>query len=279
LALANLFVWLAIAGNWQKKNLEVWFFDVGQGDAALAQLPGGVQILIDGGPSAAVLEKLGRAMPFYDRDIEWLVLSHTDRDHLTGVLAALMNYRVRNIVWSGIADEDAEDGEWRRLIADEGANIVVAEAGKKLVLANPFAGGSEAVLEILAPTVNAAKTDIEQNELSAVVKLTYGKRSFLFPGDAKSSAGGFIEAASLVQADVLKVAHHGSKYSTAAGFLAQLMPAAAVISAGAGNPYGHPSPQVLEMLAEYDIKTLRTDRNGDILFRTDGNNIFVKTEK
>ncbi len=278
LAGLNLLVWLMIAGAGKSKELEVWFFDVGQGDAALAQL-GDLQILIDGGPNAAVLEKLGQAMPVYDREIEWLVLSHTDRDHLAGLLAVLENYRTRNIIWSGMGDDDAEDDAWRRLILIEGAEVITKGAGKKIILASSPAGGPELVLEILSPAENEKSPDKKQNELSVTAKIIYGQRSFLFTGDAKSAARGFVDAAGAPQADVLKVAHHGSRYSTEAGFLARVYPAAAAISAGAGNPYGHPSAEVLEMLAKYDIKTLRTDQNGDIVFRTNGDLFFVKTEK
>jgi competence protein ComEC len=275
LAMANLFVWLAIFDNGGRKMAEVWFFDVGQGDAEFIQLPNGVQVLIDGGPNGAVLDKLGQAMPFYDRDIDWLILSHTDRDHLAGVLLVLQNYRVKNILWSGIGDDDAEDNEWRRLIKEEGASIKIARAGEKLQISDD----PKTFLEILAPAQNERGLDKSQNEFSAVVKLVCGRRSFLFPGDAPSAVGGFADNASFEQADVLKAAHHGSKYSTASGFLVQTLPAAAVISAGAGNPYGHPHQETLDLLAKYDIKTLRTDQSGDIEFRTDGERIFLITEK
>jgi len=271
----NFFVWLAIADGAGRKNAEVWFFDVGQGDAAFVQLPGGAQIVIDGGPGGAVLEKLGSAMPFHDRDIDWVVLSHADHDHLAGLLLVLKNYRVYNILWSGVSDGGAEDAEWERLIGDEGACVKVAATGEKLSLG----GNPEAVLEILAPAKSGDIAGKDQNELSTIIKLTYGARSFLFCGDAKSVAGGFADVAQTASADVLKVSHHGSKYSTTTGFLAEVLPAAAVISAGANNSYGHPHSEVLDLLANYDIKILRTDQNGDISFRTDGESLFVNTEK
>ncbi len=272
---ANFFVWLAVADGAGDKIAEVWFFDVGQGDAAFVQLPGGEQIVIDGGPNAAVLEKLGEAMPFYDRDIDWVVLSHTDRDHLAGLLSVLKNYRVENIIWSGVSDGDAEDTEWERLIDDEGANVKIAVAGEKLELG----GNPLTVLEILAPDENDKMSNKDQNELSVIVKLTYGEKSFLFCGDAKSKENGFIGTAALPQADVLKVSHHGSKYSTEDGFLAQVCPSAAAISCGKNNSYGHPHQEVLDLLQKYDITTLRTDQDGDIVFQTDGERIFVGTQK
>lgn len=275
LVCANFFVWLAIADSASRKAAEIWFFDVGQGDAALVQLPDGLQIVIDGGPNNAVLEKLGRAMPFYDREIDWVVLSHTDCDHLTGLLAVLKNYQVNNILWSGLAGDDDEDAEWERLIAQEGAAVKIAVAGKKLVLSqNP-----PVILEVLAPAQSDKISGKDQNELSTIIKFSYGARSFLFCGDAKSDADGFADAAQDAFADVLKVSHHGSKYSTTAGFLAKVLPAAAVISAGEKNPYGHPHPEVLDLLENYDIRTLRTDTAGDIVFRTDGKRVFARTQK
>jgi len=279
LVLANLFVWLALVGNWRQKDLEVWFFDVGQGDAAFAQLPNGVQILFDGGPDNSVLEKLGKTMPFYDRDIDWVVLSHPERDHLAGLVAVLKNYRVHNIIWSGIAKDNAESREWSDLIAKEGANVVIAAAGEKFDLGGSPAGGVACGLEILAPVGGDLKSSQSQNEFSVMARLVYGQRSFVFTGDATSKEE---EAALLVdsrQADVLKVAHHGSKTSADDVFAARFLPAAAVISAGLNNSYGHPHQETLDLLTKYDIKTLRTDQNGDIVFRTNGENIFVSTQK
>lgn len=275
LACANFFVWLAVADGAGRADAEIWFFDVGQGDAAFVQFSNGTQIVIDGGPNDSVLEKLGRAMPFYDRDIDWMILSHTDRDHLSGLSAVLKNYQVRNIVWSGIGDGDAQDIEWERLAAAEGANVKFATAGEKMLLKN----NPPAYLEVLAPNEDKKISGEDQNELSTVVKLVYGERSFLFCGDSKGAVDGFAAKASFLRTDVLKVSHHGSKYSTEGGFLAKILPAAAVISAGAGNSYGHPHQEVLDLLEKYDIKTLRTDLDGDIVFRTDGKRIFVNTQK
>jgi len=276
----NLFVWLVVSGAWQGHYLEVKFFDVDQGDAALAQIDGDIQILIDGGPDNKVLEKLGQTMPFYDRDIEWMVLSHTDRDHLTGLLDVIKNYRVRNIIWSGIGDNRAQDKEWERLISEEtardNAKIIFAVPGEKVDLG----GNPDCQIEILAPAITDRSPSRGQNDLSVAVKLIYGKRSFVFVGDASSREESEIKSTiPELRADVLKVAHHGSKSSANEEFLASLLPAAAVISVGAKNSYGHPSPEVLELLAKYDIKTLRTDKNGDIVFRTDGEKLFLSTEK
>jgi beta-lactamase superfamily II metal-dependent hydrolase len=135
------------------------------------------------------------------------------------------------------------------------------------------------MLEIVAPANPKAQTNQNANELSVMVRITYGARSFLFTGDATSKEEKEAVSVDPAPADILKVAHHGSKYSASDPFFAGLLPAAAVISAGVGNPYGHPNEETLEMLAKYDIKTLRTDQNGNIVFRTDGERIFVNTQK
>jgi len=274
LAFANFFVWLAIFCRPSGIYLEAVFFDVGQGDAAFIELPQGTQILVDGGPDRRILEKLGQAMPFYDREIDWVVLSHPDRDHLNGLLAVLDNYRVRNIIWSGRSKETAECREWLDLAAKEGANIIVGSAGQIIDLG----GRPGARLEILAPEVVPFQGNA--NESSLAVRLVFGQRSLIFTGDADIREElSMVENNSGLTADILKVAHHGSKNSTSDDFLDAVLPAAAVISVGGGNTYGHPASQTLEMLKKYDIKTLRTDLDGDILFRTDGGGIFIKTQK
>lgn len=276
LILANLFVWLVAAQGSRIKYLETEFFDVGQGDAAFIQTPSGIQVLVDGGPDSGVLEKLGQAMPFYDRDIDWVVLSHPDRDHLAGLLAVLKNYRVHNILWSGIPKDTAESDEWIDLVAKEKANIVIGSAGDEFDLG----GDPGLILQVLAPVSGADSSAASSNEASIVVRFVYGARSFVFAGDADNAEEqGIMDADPDLQTDILKVSHHGSKNSANEGLFEDLSPAVAVISVGAQNPYGHPSAEVLEMLAKYDIKTLRTDQNGDVVFRTDGDQIFLKTQK
>jgi len=275
LIVANLFVWLAVAETGRQKFTEVWFFDVGQGDAAFVQTARGTQIVIDGGPGNSALEKLGRAMPFYDRQIDWMILSHPDSDHLSGLLAVLENYRVDNIVWSGIGKDSAECRQWEAMIAREGARVFEVSARDKFSLD----GGAVAV-EILSPEAGAAAAEKKSNNLSVAARIVHKNRAFLFAGDIDAKQEEMIFRADPgLRADVLKIAHHGSKYSANEEFMAGLATAAAVVSCGEGNRYGHPHPETLDLLEKYDIKTLRTDENGNIVFRTDGQSLFVNTEK
>lgn len=276
LFLANLFVWLIFTYRGTQGKLEVTFFDVGQGDAAFIQTPKGEQILIDGGPSAAILEKLSSVMPFWDHSIDMVILSHPESDHLTGLFYVLENYDVKTIVWSEIDSGKAECKKWQDLTAKEGAQIIKAVSGTILQLDNNPAD----YIEILAPPANTAPSGSSQNEVSVIAKLVWEQRSFLFTGDSSIKEERVLENNSEdISADVLKVSHHGSKYSTDNTFLADVLPSAAVISVGAGNSYGHPNEEILNLLEKYGITTKRTDVDGDITFITDGNNIFQRTQK
>lgn len=275
LVFANLFVWAVVSYRGTNGKLQVTFFDVGQGDSAFIQTPKGEQILIDGGPDASVLEKLGIVMPFWDRDIDMLVLSHPERDHVAGLFYVLRNYNVRAVVWSQIDSGTAECEEWESLVKAENAQVIKAASGTKIGLDNNPAD----YIEILSPPANTAAPKSSQNEVSVVARLVWGQRSFLFTGDASTKEETSLEGQADIRSDVLKVSHHGSKYSTDAAFLASVMPAAAVISVGRGNTYGHPTPEVLELLKNYGITVDRTDLNGDVTFETDGTSLFLIKEK
>lgn len=275
LVVADLFVWLALAESGRQNFTEVRFFDVGQGDAAFVQTARGTQIIIDGGPGNSVLEKLGRAMPFYDRQIDWMILSHPDGDHLSGLLAVLENYQVDNIVWSGIGKDSAECRQWEEMIAREGARIFEVSARDKFTL-----DGGAVVVEILSPETESAGAKESSNNLSVAARIIHKNRAFLFTGDIDAKKEELIFRANPgLRADVLKIAHHGSKYSANEEFTAGLATAAAVVSCGKNNRHGHPHPETLDLLEKYDIKTLRTDEDGNIVFRTDGERIFLRTEK
>jgi len=275
LVFANLFAWL-VFGYRPSGKLEVTFFDVGQGDSAFIVTPKGEQILVDGGPDSAVLEKLGHAMPFWDRDIDMVILSHPERDHVTGLFDVLRNYKVGTVVWSELDSGTSECKEWEDLVKQENAQVVKAVEGTKLDLDNNPAD----YIEILSPLADAKATPGSQNDASVVAKLVWGRRSFLFTGDASIKEEEVLENEHAdIRSDVLKVSHHGSKYSTDGTFLADVMPAAAVISVGRGNSYGHPNSEVLDLLKNYGITTERTDVNGDVTYETDGTDLQLKTNK
>lgn len=267
----NVLAWIAVGELAGSGGLEVIFFDVGQGDAAFIETPERVQILIDGGPSSVILEKLGREMPFWDRTIDLVVLTHPEKDHMAGLLEVLKSYTVKNILWTGVVRNTAEYKEWVKLIQEEGAEIVISGGPTSLQI------GERSDLDVLYPFDSLEGKEFkDSNNTSIVLKLTFGETSFLFTGDATKSVEGQLsrEAGQQLEADVLKVGHHGSKTSTSKEFVEAVSPKIAVISAGKDNRYGHPHQEVLDNLA--GIKVLRTDLDGDIKIISDGLSIFWK---
>lgn len=254
--------------------LKIYFFDVGQGDAIFIEAPNGNQVLIDGGPDNKVVQKLGEAMPFYDKEIDMVVLTHSDADHITGLIEVLERYEVENIVYSNIVRKSALYEAWQEAVAEEGANIIESVAGKVIDL------GSGVTLSMTHPgELLAGKVLEKTNNESVVIMLKYGEVETLLTGDIEARAERqIILSGTNLDADILKVAHHGSKTSTTEEFLYEVSPQVAVIQVGAKNRYGHPTPEVLKRLEEYDIKYYRTDMDGDIKVISDGQSYQVTAQ-
>jgi competence protein ComEC len=294
----NILAWIAVFDLSKPQFLEVDFFDVGQGDAIFIETPSRQQILIDGGPDSKILEKLGKEMPFYDRTIDLVILTHPERDHLMGLLEVLKKYKVENILWTGIVRDTAEFKEWLKLIKKEKANIFITRAGQRII----FSMSPDLVdryIEIFYPFENLeGQLFKDSNNTSIVAKLNFGENSFLFTGDAyqsveeeliirENSCSNSCKFATL-DSDILKIAHHGSKTSSSEEFLKAVLPELAIISVGKNkdllpdcdnkerNYYGHPSCEVLERLKNFGINILRTDLDGDIKIFSDGENLKIK---
>jgi competence protein ComEC len=250
--------------------LEVSFFDVGQGDSAFIEAAG-YQILIDGGPDSSVLEKLSEEMPFWDRDIDLVILTHPESDHLSGLLEVLKRYKIENILWTGIVRDTAIFKEWEDLIGKEGADIKIAQAGQEINLSG------NVYIEVLSPFESLEGIEFkDSNDTSIVTRLVFGETSFLFMGDIDSSIEkDIMEKNAELETGVLKVAHHGSKTSTSGDFIGRALPEYAVISVGKDNKYGHPTQEVLDILSRYDIMIFRTDEVGDIKIISNGEKYAV----
>jgi competence protein ComEC len=274
LLICNVFSWLVVYDLSRPQFLEVIFFDIGQGDSIFIETPGNYQILIDGGPSNIILEKLGKEMDFWDRKIDLIILTHPEHDHIAGLIEVLKRYEVENIVWTGILRDTAEYKEWVRLIEEEGSNIEIVQAGQRIITPNLF-------FQVLYPLENLKGQDVKNtNNTSIINRLVFNNTSFLFLGDAyKSVERKLVNNGTYLDSDVLKVGHHGSKTSTSKELLESTNPQIAVISAGKDNRYGHPHEQVLEILNDYGIKILRTDEIGDIKIISDGNKIKIINSK
>ncbi len=264
--------WYAVFHLQRRQDLVVTFFDIGQGDAIFIEATNGNQILIDGGPGDRILSKLGRAMPFWDRSIDLLILTHPHADHLDGLLEVLKRYHVAYILESGIHHSIPEYEEWRELLKKKSVSLVTGHTGQMIH------AGDGVKLEVLAPFEDY-RNSVSKNihDATVVTKLVYGNTSVLFMGDAeKKLEHKLVFSGIAVDVDILKVGHHGSKTSTSEEFLTAVSPSVAVISAGRKNRYGHPHQDVLDRLTRSGARVLRTDRDHDIRFLSDGINYDIQ---
>ncbi len=272
LALLAAIVWLGTRGLPDGK-LHVYFLDVGQGDAILIVAPDGRQILVDGGPSpTALLNELGTVLPFWDRSLDLVVLTHPDGDHITGLISLLDRYRVAQVLDVPQSDSAPEAAPWLERLRARDIPRAYARRGMRLPAGN-------VLLTVLHPGPQLLTgTASDDNNNAIVLRLDYGRFSLLLTGDAEREAEEALIAAGLpLRADVLKVGHHGSNGSTSAAFVAAVQPRLAVISVGRENSFGHPHPAVLERLAE--VQVLRTDQHGRVEVISDGASMWVKTTR
>jgi competence protein ComEC len=254
-------------------ELHVSFLDIGQGDAILIQ-KGNQQVLVDGGPSPQALAlELGDRMPFWDRTIELVVLTHPHSDHLAGLVEVLQRYQVEQVLYPDLDYESTLYDEWLGLIEEKDIPRTPAQAGQKIDL------GDGVIIEVLnpqTPLLTGTSSDINNN--SVVLHITMGKVSFLLTADIEQEAEfKLIVLRADLTSTVLKVGHSGSYTSTTSEFLAATSPQVAVISVG-DNPFGHPHAEVVERLEkELGLSNIfRTDRQGTIEFITNGERLWVR---
>jgi competence protein ComEC len=255
-------------------KVHVYFLNVGQGDAILIR-QGSTDILIDGGPSPqAILTELGQIMPFWDRNIELVVMTHPHTDHISGLVEVLKRYKVEQVLYPMLATSD--ETEYDRPLFDEWLKLI-EEKDIKTTLARRYQQASvgEIIIDILNPPaipLSGTESDVDNN--SVVLQMNIGEVGFLFTGDIMREAEHELVYERLASCvTILKVAHHGSKTSTTDEFLNVVMPQIAVISVGE-NDYGHPSMEVLGRLAGTNI--YRTDSYSTIEFITDGQRLWMK---
>jgi competence protein ComEC len=255
----------------ESKGLEVNFFDVGQGDSILIKTPDHQRILVDGGPDNKVITKLGENLPFYVKDIDLMILTHPHADHLTGLIEVLKRYKVKKVLSTGVLHTTDEYINWLEEIKKQNIPMEIAKAGETITF------GDKIKIEILNPTEDLAGKEADSlNNTSVVFKIIFDKTSFLFTGDAEKEVEDKLIGSADLKADVLKVAHHGSKNSTSQEFLDKVKPQIAVISVGAKNTFGHPSKITLERLESIGAEILRTDKDGDVKILSDGNKLEIR---
>ncbi|MED5072956.1 ComEC/Rec2 family competence protein [Anoxybacillus geothermalis] len=255
--------------NAATKTLSVHFINVGQGDSIYIKAPNGEDILIDGGnkDGSDVVAYLKKQKV---KDIEFMIATHPDADHIGGLDEVLKAFPVKNVYAPKVSHTSQAYKDFLTAVKNKKLTIKTAQANVTLPIKRVTA-------KFVGPVKTYSKSDT--NDWSAVLRLTYGKNTFLFTGDAEFKAeSDMIKAKQPLKADVLKVGHHGAKTSTSTTFLNAVKPKYAVISVGK-NSYGHPTKEVLNRLKAAKVTVYRTDQKGTIVFTSNGSTLSVKTER
>jgi len=264
LALLLILLWTAVFSLPDNK-LHLIFCDVGQGDAILISYQK-TQILIDGGPDNRVLSCLSRHLPFWDRRLEVVILTHPEEDHFGGLIDVIKRYNVNYFVVNSLEKKSTSFEAFYRLVLGRKSSVYSPKAGEKIKIG---------VLELLILWPREKLYATELNDNSIVLELAFGHFSALLPGDLSTK---FENQLDLTPVEVLKVAHHGSQYSTSEEFLEKVKPILAVISVGK-NSFGHPTKEVLERLNNLAVKFLRTDEAGEVEVSSNGEIWWVNKQK
>ena len=277
LVAAVVLLWMQLLSGPDGK-LHVYFFDVGQGDSTLIVTPKGRQILVDGGPHAeSATRALAATLPRGDRSLDMVVLTHLDADHSRGLLRVLDHYGVASALVGLEHPGSPLYPQWRAQLERDDPTPIPVRSGHRIVLEPGLS------MEVLNPAeVPLGGSVADQNNNSVVLRLVYGNASFLLAADIEVEAESYLTHRSRVlESAVLKVAHHGSRTSTTSAFLARVDPVAVVVSTGEANRFGHPHPEVVARLNEAVGSDLlyRTDRHGTIEFISDGESLWVRTER
>ena len=270
---------------WSAGKLELSVLDVGQGDSLFVVSPHGKTMLIDGGGAFGGFEGQNNrgidpgeeAVSAYlwsrgFQSIDVVALTHAHQDHVGGLAAVLENFRVGQL-WIGREVHSQAFANVEKVAKDRRIRIV------QETRANAFAWDDIQGNFLWPEPSSAVPSDAARNDDSLVLKLRYADRAIMLPGDAEKEAEREMlseNSEKELQAEVLKIGHHGSKNSTTADFLAAVKPRLAIISVGEDNPYGHPSAELLERLANAGVRVLRTDRNGAVHIRMDGRSLEVR---
>ncbi len=249
-------------------SLTVRYIDVGQGDSALITC-GSDSMIIDGGPKNKSEKVYSILNKLHLNKINYIVGTHTDADHFSGLCAAL-SYATCDVFYC--PEDTCDTGTCTKVkskLESQGKSITIPATGDSFKL-------GDATVTFIGPVKDF---NDDENNGSLVLRIDHGTKSFLFMADAEKEAeDAMLEAGSKVRADVLKVGHHGSKSSSSDSFLKAVNPSIAIISVGK-NSYGHPSDKVLQSLSNLKASIYRTDELGNIIVKSDGANINVSSTK
>ena len=244
------------------KEARVYFFNIGQGDGFLLRFPEGFNVLVDGGPDNSLLPKLGQTLPFYDKTIDLMILTHPHADHVLGLVEVLRRYKVKAVLANGILYGTSDYSAWLKEIQNHHIPFYAAAAGQHYVFGN-------ADFEVLFPVKSLLLTEPEDiNATSVVAQLHYKNTEALLMGDLETKGEAELVRlfGSELQSELLKVGHHGRDTRSAPDFLDLVKPGYAIIQVGRDNHLGLPSFRVIARLTRLKTRIFRNDFSGDIVF-------------
>lgn len=248
------------SGQAATKEMQVHFIDVGQGDAILIESPNGETMLVDGGTKSAGDDLVAYLTSEQIKDLDYVVATHPDADHIGGLIDVFAAYKVNNFVNSGKVHTSETYKELLESTVNEGSNYIEPATGDFINL------DSDTKVQVL----HSESDTSDNNDASIVLKITYSQVSFLLTGDADTKIESDLIAKYNVTATILKAGHHGSSTSSSLSFLQKVKPKATILSYGADNSYGHPHDEVINNLKAVGSKMYSTAQDGTIVVTTNG---------
>lgn len=266
----DFLIWAEIAFGGPNENTELYFLNVGQGDGELVVWPNDVKILIDAGPANKTAAEFSFLFSPFNRYIDLIILTHPELDHFGGLIDIIKRYKIGAFIFNGEIKDSNGFGDLEKIIQENKIKtIILSESDKIKYLENYF--------DVLSPSKDLSSG--ATNEDGLVLKLNSQNLKALFTADIgeKTEQNLIRKYGDYLKADILKVAHHGSKFSSSENFLAMVSPKISVFEVGK-NSYGHPNDGVMERLKNLGSKIFRTDQNGTIKISADSGklNIFTK---
>ncbi len=229
------------------------------GDAMYFKTPHGKEIIVDGGIDGSVLSALARHRLFWDKTIDLLIITHPDADHYYGGLEVLKRFSVRNIMLTGVLKDDPKYAELFAIAKQKGSNVIIADSTQDMKI-------DGITFDVLFPfeSIYGSK-EFSNNNAALLIKMHYKNHSLLLTGDIESESEKLLlEKGVDLSAEILKVAHHGSKSSSTQSFLEAVRPSLAIITAGSKNRFEHPHQETLDRLKQNHIPFRSTKTEGDI---------------